>query len=68
MMHFCYIIYQSEIEKDLPSTGASNSLESLPAVGELKNLMREVDNLKAERDELEGRLKDADSSDMSMRC
>lgn len=57
----------SEIEQALPSAGATGSLENLPAVGELKNLMREVGNVKQERDELETQLKDADCSDMTVK-
>jgi hypothetical protein len=54
----CFLL-QATIESSLPSASPAAALQGLPCVAELKQLMREVDNVKTERDRIENQLKEA---------
>ena len=58
------ILAQAAIEKALPSGSGSAALKDSPTVRELRQLMEQVETIKAERDVIENEIKEA-KSDMS---
>ena len=57
--------HQADIEKSLPSGSVTGALKDSPTVKELRQLMEQVETIKAERDVIENQIKEAQSDQMS---